>query len=202
MRPAPLHFAALAGIFDDLSLAAAVGAGSHNAEKALLVAHLPAPLAGDAGIRRGSLFGSLAFAFLAFFEARDVKLFLFSGGGFFQGNFQIVAQIRPALCRRAARARACPEHIAKAEEIENVFDVSGKPGGAVACAGTCAHALMTETVIGCAFLRVGKHRVGFRRFFKFFFRLGVAGIFVRMMLDRQLAVSRFNFGFGRGAADA
>ena len=51
-----------------------------------------------------------------------------------------------------------------------------------------ADAGMAETVVEAALLRVGQDRVGLGRLLELLFRLLVAGIAVRVMLERQLAV--------------
>ena len=169
MRPAPLAF--FTRIFDDLPFPAAVGAGSHHAEKSLLIANLPASLAGHAGFRRGSLFRSFAFAFVAFFETRNVQLFFFSGRRFFKRDFQIVAQIRAALRRRAPSAPPpAPPNISPKPNRSKISSIFEKPGTGAAESRARADALMPETVVSRAFLRVGQNRISFRRFLKFFFR--------------------------------
>ena len=112
----------LTGIANDLAFSAAVRAGAHYAEKALLVARLAAAAAGDA-VSGGVPFSApLPSHSLAFFEPRNAKLFFFTGSGLFERDLEIVAKIGAALdgCPPAA---ALAEHIAEPEEIENVLDI-------------------------------------------------------------------------------
>jgi len=49
---------------------------------------------------------------------------------------------------------------------------------------------MTVTVVTRSLFRHGQNRIRFSRFFEFFFRPRVAGVFVRVILNRELAISR------------
>ena len=85
------------------------------------------------------------------------KFFVFSGRGFFERDFQVVTQIRAAMRRSPPRtaAAAAAEHIAETEHVENVFDI-GKSRIKARAARSRADALMTETVISRALLRIGQ----------------------------------------------
>ena len=65
-----------------------------------------------------------------------------------------------------------------------------------------AHAGMAEAVVEAALLRVGEHRVGLGRLLEFVFRRFVAGIAVRMVLQRQLAVGALDLLVGGLTLDA
>ena len=122
----------------------------------------------------------------------------FSGRGFFQRDFQIVPQIRAALCRRSgALSAASAEHIAEPEKVENVFDI--RKALRIESETLSARAAVSETIVSRAFLRIGQNPIRFSRFFEFFFRFGVSGIFVGMMLNGERSVSAFDLDFGRCA---
>jgi len=52
---------------------------------------------------------------------------------------------------------------------------------------------MTETIIEGAFLPIAKYSVSFRTFLKFFFRLGIVRIAVRVILQSEFAISTLDF---------
>ena len=112
-------------------------------------------------------------------------------------------QIAPAHLHRRSAARATrtstssETHIAEyiTELTEYIVDIhllvvetTGTP-----CAGltACSHTGMAELVIASAFVRVGQHVVGLGGFLEFFLCLFVAGIFIGMILQSQLAIRLF-----------
>src|SRR4029078_6295875 len=150
-----LAAAFLTRIANDLTLALAVRAGAHHAKKSLLIPCLTRAATGYAVFRLSARFGAAALAGLAFFEAWDVKFFVFAGRGILERDLKIVSKVRAALHSRPPR-RSSAEHIAETEHVEDVFDIR-KSG--VESARPRADAGVAETVIGSAFLRIGKHGV-------------------------------------------
>ncbi len=183
MRPCPAAF--LARSPDDLAASRTIRTRPHYAEKALLVTRLAASLAGDAAFGLGPFFGTAAVACAAAFKPRDPQLFFFSVRGVFEGDLEIVSQIRAPLNRTAAAA-ARSEHIAKTEHIEDVFDI-GESGIET---GSGTRRRMPESIVCCTLFRIGKHGIGFRTFLEFVLGCVIARIFVRVMLYRQCSVSR------------
>ena len=57
-------------------------------------------------------------------------------------------------------------------------------------------------IVGCAFLIVRQHIVGFAEFLEFLFGVRVVRILVRMKFYRELAISAFDLIAGRVAIDA
>ena len=49
---------------------------------------------------------------------------------------------------------------------------------------------MSEAIVRGALLRIAQHAVGFGRFLELLFRLVVAGIAIRVKLQRELAIRR------------
>ena len=56
---------------------------------------------------------------------------------------------------------------------------------------------MTKAVVRCTLFAVSENRVGFAAFFELFFRVGIVGVAVGMVLQRQLAVGAFDLLIGR-----
>ena len=104
-----------------------------------------------------------------------------------------------------AAASAPAEHLAEdVGEVESLC--TAEPAKTAESARAAAHALfergMTVLVVHGAFFFVGQGVVGFLNFFKFFFRLFVAGIAVGVVFHRQLAVGFFDFVVARTARHA
>src|SRR5205823_5164203 len=56
---------------------------------------------------------------------------------------------------------------------------------------------VTESIVSGAFVRIHQHVVGFAQLLEFFLGVRVVRIFVRMKLDREFAISAFDFLCGR-----
>jgi hypothetical protein len=91
------------------------------------------------------------------------------------------------------------EHIAEAEDVENILDVRE---ARIETAGTRTNPLVSETVICRTLLGIREYGIGLRRFLEFLFSLGVARIFVRVILDREASLGLLDLDVGRGAGDA
>jgi hypothetical protein len=113
--------------------------------------------------------------------------------GFLEGERDVLTKVCAALCPGAPPAAPGPEHLAepKAQEIvQNVTQIDRVDVESSAC-GT--HCRMTETIIEGAFLPIAKYGVSFRTFLKFFFRLGIVRIAVRVILQSEFAISTLDF---------
>ena len=111
--------------------------------------------------------------------------------GFFERDFEIVAQIAAAILP----PRAPPAH----ELAEQIVEHVGEGGGEVEAARPApAHAVlergMAEAVIGGALLIVLQDVIGFVDFLEFDFGGVIARIAVGMQLHRELAIGRLELG--------
>ena len=61
---------------------------------------------------------------------------------------------------------------------------------------------MAKTIVGRPLLRIGQDRVGLGAFLEFLFRVRVARVFIRMMLNRQRAVGPLYLDLGRRTRNA
>jgi hypothetical protein len=108
-----------------------------------------------------------------------------------------IGMIGSALHCRTSPLTAAAEHLTKSEQVEDVLDIREpriEPGS--------AHTAMTETVVLCALLRIGKYGVRLGAFFELLFRSGVTRVLVRMMLHRECPIRTLDLGLGRGPCNA
>jgi len=172
-------------------------------EEALLQADLAAALAGRTGFRLRARLGAGALAGLAGFHRRDADLGLGAEGGLFEGDLNVVAQVRTTIDVRPSAACAAAKNF-----VENSAKGVGESATAAKTAKAAAHAGLrinpgvAVLVVGSAFLRIGEDFVGFLRFLEVLFRLGIVRIAVRMVLHGQLAVGLLDFILGGVAVDA
>src|SRR5688572_6530051 len=61
---------------------------------------------------------------------------------------------------------------------------------------------MAETVVAGSFFRIAQHTVRFGSFLKLLFGLGITGILVRMVFNRELPIGAFDFLIRAGADHA
>ncbi len=119
-------------------------------------------------------------------------------GGLQEAQGHVVAQVRPALASPPpaagpAETEEILEDIAEAREDVVETAESGEP--------RALQALVPELVVDLPFLGVAQDLVGFRGFLEAVFRLAVAGVPVRMVLQGEFAIGRFELGVGRLAVD-
>ena len=150
-----LAVAAGAGVVDLFAAAPAVRAGLLHAEKALAHLHDALAVAVRTGFGAGARARAAAAAGAAFVPAGDADGFVFAGGGFFEGDFNGVAQVGapvdlPPAAPRAAHA-GCAEDVAK-DAAKGFGEVAAKAFGAAA--HVRVHACVAVLVVGGAFLRV------------------------------------------------
>jgi hypothetical protein len=153
----------------------------------LLVADLAATSAGSAwdwGLAGGS---AGAAAFLASFVAAHVDIRFRAEDRLFEFQGDIFSQIGAALGAAASTGTAA-EKISEAEEIAEDFADILKNSGIEATRSPSADSSVSEAVVCGALIRIGENGVGLAAFFKFFFRVGIIWIAVRMKLQRQLAI--------------
>src|SRR5262249_37854984 len=106
---------------------------------------------------------------------------------------------------RSAAPAASAEHVAEPEQIaetpEDVLE-AGERVRVEAARPHAAHARVAVAIVRRALLRIAQHRVRLGRFLEAFFRLGITGVLVRVVRDRQLAVRGLQLHLGGIAAYA
>jgi len=150
-------------------------------------------VAGAAGGGAGSGLGAAALAVVAMHKSGDADRRLLAAEGVFQRDFEVVTQIAAAawagLLRTAAAHRA--EHL-----LEDVGKAAGEPPAKAEIAGAAAAVLergVAVAVIGRALLIVLQDVIGFADVLELLLGGVVAGIAVRVILHRELAVSPLQF---------
>ena len=187
---APRAVAGLARLGDGAACAPALRTGRRDGEKALLPAHLPLAAAHQQVV--GWVPGAAP-------EPLQVSQFSWRGiwmdvsvplGCFLERDLEVVAQVGSAL-RTAAPASAA-EQSPKPNMLPRMSAKSPKSlnteGRIRRRRRPPAHALMAETIVEAALLRIGQDRVRFRRLLEALFRGLVPGIAIRVILHRELAI--------------
>ena len=105
--------ASYARIGDDFSAAVAFRAGLLDREKSLLHTHLALAITGGAGGGLGTGFGAATVAGFASIQGGDANFGFRTARGFFQRNFQVVAQIRAAIDVGALSLLPPPKNVAE-----------------------------------------------------------------------------------------
>src|SRR5438552_1950807 len=194
--------ARLARVRDRLARAAALRAGACDGEESLLRAHLSLSAAEIADGRRRSGRRARAFARLAVFLARNLDRGFGSGRRLFERDFEVVAQIGAAL-RTAAAARAAKQ-VAEAEDVaeaaEDVFE-AGEDAGIESAAGRRRHARVAEAIVGGALVGIGEDGVRLGAFLEALFGLVIAGVAIRVVLQRELAIGALDLALACRALD-
>jgi hypothetical protein len=201
-QQAAFTFALRAWIGDYATRALASWAGSSDAEEALLIPHLAAPIARPAGDRSFAGRRTVPAARVAGLMAADIHFLISAEDRFLKFEMQVFAKVGSAL-GAAATTSALAEHVTKTEDVaEDVAEIledgrieSRWPSGA------SADASMSEAVIQRSFLAIGEDCVRFRDLLKLVLRLRIVRIAVRMIRHRQLAVSALDFNLGGRARD-
>ncbi len=145
-------------------------------------------------------FAPVPVAAFAKFQARHADLRIHAGGRLFKTQLHVVAEIRASL--RSVSSAPAAKDIFKPEEVsKNILKFIEDRLIHAAIESAAGEPRIAKTVIlGSAFLRIGKNRVGFRGFPEFFFRfLFFLRVSIRMPLQRRLAVGGLDF-IGRGGA--
>src|SRR5260370_18470517 len=118
--------------------------------------------------------------------------------GFFEFEGDIYAKIRSALRPSSSPAAAPTKDVAETEELPKDIVEILKDGAIEACTrSAAAQSRMAKAVIHSALLRVREHGICFARFFEFLFSVGIVGIAVRMVLQRQLTIGALDLLVGR-----
>ncbi len=107
--------------------------------------------------------------------------------GIFEANFEIVADVLPALWTAATPRSARAEHVAETEKLtQNVAEV--ETAGIEPASGGRLQSLVAEPVVGRALLRIAQNAIGFRGFLEFLLGFLIVGIAVGMMLESELTI--------------
>ena len=201
----------LAGIGDNFSFSAALGAGAGGGEYAH--GRLPPLLDGagaaavGTGLRIGARSRAGTLAALALFHPVQGDLLLAAESRFLEGNGQTHPQALAPLGTGAgpgpaseASAEKAAENIAQVAEVKAAIEAPAVPavlGGVVG-----VHARKAELVIPCSLVAVAENLIGLIDLFEPGLSRCVAGIQVRVVLLGQLAVGFFDIRFRRALLDA
>ncbi len=180
-----------ARVFDHLAFAVAHGASGLHAENARRLNDLASTAAVVAGLRLGAGRAPTAAAIAALLVPLELDDL-----GYAAGRFEQVERDRGTNIGAPSRPTAAPiaaEEIAEnavakdvAEGREDVVDVGEVRGRA-------ADARMTKAIVAGPLIGVAEDLEGLGRFLEVGDRFFVAGVLVRMVLDRQLAISVGDF---------
>ena len=204
----------LAGILDQLALAATAGAGllglHHAKGGALLTDHEAAAAAVRAGLGAGTGGTAAAVALGALLLAGDGDVLLAAVHGLVKAQGDAHADILTlARCvgvRLTGRAAKAAEAAAKdiAENVAQIHAVAAKTAkaartgaAAVLCCIGRVNTCKAVLVVQLALLRVRKHLVCFVYFLELFLGVLIAGVIVRVVFHCKLAVCLFDLGIGR-----
>jgi hypothetical protein len=201
-QQAAFAFALRAGIGDYAARTLASWAGSSDAEEALLIPDLAAPIARPAGDRSFAGRSTVPAARVAGLMAADIHFFIGAEDRLIKFEMQVFAKVGSAL-GAAATTSALAEYVAKTENVaEDVAEIL-EDGGIESrwTSGASAHASMSEAVIQRSLLTIGQDCVRFRDLLKLVFRLRIIRIAVRMIRHRELAISALDFNLGGRAGD-
>jgi hypothetical protein len=190
-----------ARIDNQLAGSVASATRSLNREESLLVAYLPASVAGrtlDRGLARSR---TASPAYFALFQSPDRHLPGDAEDRFLELERNVFAHIGAALCA-GAPASAAAKDVAKVEKVaKDVLKISERRW-IESDTAIVRHACMTEAVIARTLLGVGKYGVRLAALLKLLFRLGIIGIAIRMVLHRQFAVGAFDLLIASASAHA
>ena len=201
-QQAAFAFALRTWIGDYAARALASLAGSSDAEEALLIPHLTAPIARPARDRSFAGRRTVTTARIAGFMAAHIHLLIGAEDRLLKFEMQVFAQIGSPLGAAAATS-ALAEQVAKTKNVaENVAEIL-EDGGIESgwTSGAAAHARVPETVIQRPLLAIRKDGVRFRDLLELVFRLRIIRIAVRMIRHRELAISALDFNLGGRAGD-
>src|ERR1035438_8653783 len=190
-QQAAFALALRAGIGDYVARALAGGAGTSDAEEALLIADLAASIARAASDGSFAGGGPGPAAGVAGLMAADIDGLVGAEYGFVKFEVQIFAQIGSALSAAAA-ASALSKHVAEAEDVtENIAEIL-EDSGIESSGGprSSAQAGVAEAVVERALLGVRENGVGFGDLFEFVFRFRIVRVAVGMVRHRELSRPR------------
>ena len=176
-------------------------------ERTRRVDYLAPALTLRTGRRAGARFRAGSVTGRAGILHRDIQLFAAALDRLIKCDAHTLADVAPAHRTCAGRASAsgtAAEEIAEniAEDIREISALKIKSSEASRSAGTRLKGGMSELVILRSLLFVREHSISLRGFLKLSLGILVAGIHIRMVFLRQLAVCFFECGVVRIAVDA
>ena len=205
---AALALAGVAGLFDDLAGAAAFGAGLGDVEEAAGDRDLAVPTAGRAGGDFAAGLGAGTMAGVAGLKLGDLDFLFHAAGGFLESDAHVVAKIGAAAATAALALAAAKGFAEDAVEYSAAIAAATEDFAedleGIVHAPSPAHAalrerLMAVAIVGGALVGAAEDFVGLAELLELFLGGVIAGIFVRMKFDRELAVRLFDFVRSRGA---
>ncbi len=188
----PMTVAFMARIFDQRTASLTVWAGLLYSKESLAHLYLTRTMTGRTGLRLRASFRAAAVANVALLQRRNTDLFGHATHRFFQGEIHVITQISPT--RRTLATTPAAKDIAK-NVTKDITEISA---AIKAAAKSAAHTALfkrgvTILIVGCAFLRIGQHFIGFFNLFKFSFGLFITLIAVRMIFHGQALIRLFDF---------
>src|SRR5262245_45131641 len=184
---------------NDLARAAALSTRASDDEEALLIAKLARPAALRTRFARRACGRAGAFAGLAVLLARNLNRRLSAFVRLREVDLEVEAQVRAAR-RAAAASAASAESKEVAEDVGEVSENVGIESGAGARRTTDAR--VAEAIVARALLGVAQDGVRFRRLFELVFSFLVAGVAIRMELQRQLSIRALDLGLAGVTSNA
>src|ERR1041385_3828045 len=204
LHHAGFALALAARIRDHPAQTLAGGTGAGNTEHGLLIAYLAAPGAGLARSRPFTGGCSAPMTLLADLITADLDFSLLAEGGFFKGQGDIGAGIAASLGASAPSPADVDVHTEEvAEDVaENIAEVGKVRRVEALEASAAVHTGVAELVIARALFSVHKDAIRLSALLELLFRLGIAGIAVRMVLHGQLAIGALDLLLGGRAGYA
>src|SRR6266581_1844284 len=196
---APLTMTLPTRLLNDLSGAATARACLRKLKESTRTDHLPVTAANGTRNASRTGFSAATLTFIAGLRLCDFNFFFDAERRLLEPDLHVVTQIGTTLSilrTRASAPKECLENAAAdsaaaenfTENIERIMKTAAAETRASRGEGGVA-----ETIVGRAFIRVDEDIVSFAELLKFLLGMGVIGIFVRMKLDRELAISALDF---------
>jgi hypothetical protein len=174
-----------------------------DGEKAAVYRHLALAAAGCAGNHLGARSCTTTFTGRARNGPAKGNFLFAAAHGFEKIDFQIVAKIGALVGSSTPAASACSAectfknvakdatpHTTGAEDFTEDFE--GIVKTATSHSGARRESAVAKTVVGIAFLLVGKNFVGFPNLFELFLGFLIALVFVGMVLNSEFPVGLFD----------
>src|SRR5262249_31178294 len=156
-----------------------------------LVHDFAASVTGRAGGRTGPGLGAFARAALALLDRGYLDFRADAEDRILEADFQIVADVFAAL-RAVAPLPAATAKIGESEDIAQDIREMGEGARIEPAVRRRTQALVAESVIGSALLRIAQHAIGFGGFFEGLLGLPVVRVTVGMMLQGESPIGRLD----------
>jgi hypothetical protein len=187
-------FALRAWTPDDLSATAALRTGPAYGEKALLKHDLAAAATNRTNCQTILRLGTRSIAAAASLHPGNLDFRRHASHDVLKTDLQVETDIFSAL--RAVSLPAAPAKEIEAKEIaQDVFESGENTGVEPAARSGALDALVAETIVHRAFLRVAQNAVCLCCFLELLLSVFVAGISIRVVLERKLSIGALQRGF-------